>query len=129
MGKLLLILFIVFIVIPIVRVLWKLYLLRRNAMDFQRRAREMFEQQFGGSYGGNGYGSSFYGSETYDTDTEPRRSEPRRRRRFYGKKIGADVGEYVSFEELPPRADSNTARPSGFRTEEQIEDADWEDIR
>ena len=45
------------------------------------------------------------------------------------KKINADVGEYVSFEELPPQTDRCDLPPRRVVAEEQIVDVDWEDIK
>lgn len=118
MGRLLLILFIVFVIIPVVRLLWTVYKARRQARDFfnnyQRQAGEAYARQYGGG-----------DSDSYDRG---RYSEPRRYRRRSGKKIGRDVGEYVSFEELPPQTDRCYVPPRHVAAEDQITDVEWEDV-
>lgn len=120
MGKLLLILFLIFVVIPAVRLLWRVYLLRRQYKKMQENARAAFEQQFGsfGPFGPFGNPAGAQGN-----------TEPRQRRRHYGKKISNDTGEYVNFEELPPLTDRGKVPPTEYTAEEQIVDVEWEDIR
>lgn len=111
MGSLLFILFLLFVVIPIGRVLWALFSTKRKFDNFRRQAQQAYEQQFGAR------------------NTNPYDNDNRTRRRTRGKKINADVGEYVSFEELPPQTDRRDLPPRRVVAEEQIVDVDWEDIK
>lgn len=89
------------------------YFLRKKANDFFR--------QFGAASG-----------FTRDTPNDSRtwtRKYPARKR----KKISADVGEYVEFEEIREyRSHSDAPNESGrahYSEEPQISDAEWEDIK
>lgn len=91
------------------------YFLRRKANDFFR--------QFGGSASG-------FARETQN-------DAPRSRSRKYSarkrKKIASDVGEYVEFEEIreyrPHTGSSGESPRVHYEVEQQISDAEWEDIR
>ncbi|MDE6654911.1 MAG: DUF4834 family protein [Muribaculaceae bacterium] len=86
------------------------YLKVRKVMkNAQRQANEFF----GGSGSPFGTGSSGH---------SPR---PHRRRH---KKIDPDVGEYIEFEELTT-ATTYSYTETHYEIEDQIEDADWEDIK
>lgn len=126
--SLILIILIIWFLLPVIRVAWKI----RQA---KRQTRSFFNDLFGDA-----------------TKTDSRRNrhpeqdkpEPKHR----SKKIPDDVGEYVQFEEIDIRissttdstaSDSNstdsnsTGKTSSSRTtriqiEEQITDAEWEDI-
>ncbi len=111
MGSLLFSLFLVFIVIPIVRTLWTLFSAKRKFDNFRRQAQQAYEQQFGAR-----------NTSTHDNGS-------RTRQRTRGKKINADVGEYVSFEELPRQTDRCDLPPRQVVAEEQIVDVEWEDIK
>lgn len=124
MGDFLLILFIVFVVIPVVRVLWALFKAKRKYDHIRRQAREAFRQQYGGSQTRNPFGGFPFGSDNGGYSESAQKTQRRR-----GKKIPKDVGEYVNFEELPPLTDRCDLPPRHVRTEEQIVDAEWEDIR
>lgn len=82
--------------------------------DARRQANEFF--------GGAG---SPYGSQQRGNSRQQRANPypPRHR-----KKIDPDVGEYVEFEEITT-VTTYTYTETKFETEEQISDADWEDIR
>lgn len=124
MGDILLILFIVFVVIPVVRVLWALFKAKRNYDHIRRQAREAFGRQYG-SGARNPFGGFPFGADNSGSDT----GKGHRTHRRNGKKIPADVGEYISFEELPPLNDRCDLPPRNIHAEEQIVDAEWEDIR
>ncbi|MDE6097946.1 MAG: DUF4834 family protein [Muribaculaceae bacterium] len=114
MGTFLLILFIVFVAIPLVRTLWAVYKAKRQFDNFRRQATEAFGDRFGG-----------FGAYANSNSGPSRQARTHRR----GKKFMRDVGEYVSFEELPPRTDRCELPPRNIPAEPQIEDAEWEDIR
>lgn len=104
----LLLLIIIFIVVPIIRVAITFHRLKRNA-------RQAFESMYGRAYS----------SGNRQADREDVTRPPKR------KKIERDVGEYVAFEELPPNPDA--ARESASRSakaviEQQVVDAEWEEI-
>lgn len=76
---------------------------------------------------------NFYSSMNGDNREAPRRErqggwssdgvKPRR------KKIGRDVGEYVAFEENPDKMPPTSAAADNFVSEQQVEDAEWEEIK
>lgn len=100
---LLLILFIIFIVVPLLRIGWAVYRLRR-------RAAEMFDGQYRRP------------QEYYGGSRQQRRPERK-------KKIDPGVGEYVPFEDLPSSPSGNDGHEVDFKPENQIEDVAWEDIK
>lgn len=61
----------------------------------------------------------------------PQQSKKQRKK----KKIDSNVGEYVSFEEITTdtsttqTAGNDSATQPGKKTEPQVEDAEWEDIK
>jgi len=89
------------------------YFLRRKANDFFR--------QFGAASG--------YARETHDEPRSWGRKYPSRKR----KKIASDVGEYVEFEEIreyrPHSGSSGESTHVRHEVEQQISDAEWEDIK
>lgn len=111
MGTFLLLLFIIFFVVPVVRVAYTVYKVRSKMRDAMK-----------GMYGAQ---QSDAGSDTRQT-RKGGWSAPGEHR----KKIGKDVGEYVKFEELPASPASDTSQaPHHTAYEPQITDADWEDIK
>lgn len=81
---------------------------RRVMKNAQRQANEFF--------GGNG--SRFGGGPSGHKPYPPRRT----------KKIDPDVGEYVEFEEITT-VTTYTHTETHYEIEDQIEDADWEEIK
>lgn len=111
MGTFLLLLFIIFFVVPMVRIAYTVYKVRSKMRDAMK---------------------GMYGAQQPDAGSDTRRarkggwSAPGEHR----KKIGKDVGEYVKFEELPSSPASDTSQtPRHTAYEPQITDADWEDIK
>lgn len=111
MGTFLLLLFIIFFVVPVVRIAYTVYKVRSKMRDAMK---------------------GMYGTQQPDTGSDTRRarkggwSAPGEHR----KKIGKDVGEYVKFEELPAVSASDTTESRRHTDcEPQITDADWEDIK
>ena len=82
------------------------------AAEMRRRADEARRKAGGSS------------SRSYGTYTAPRRSR---------KKIPRDVGEYIAFTEVEltaeERATASSQTSSSFKTEEQITDIKWVDIK
>lgn len=105
MGTILLILFIVFIVVPLVR----FYLAVKRTQKHMRDTFQNGQQQQQQSGRKSGWTKA-----------------PSRRR----KKIDDNVGEYVRFEEIDgSRPNSESNNTSKVETEQQIVDAEWEDIK
>lgn len=113
MGTFLLLLFIFFFVIPLVRGVYTVYVMRKKMRDAV---------------------NSMYGRQEGTPRSEPQSrkagwTSPGRRK----KKIGNDVGEYVKFEEITvvtTQTHSEKAPDKGSVTvESQITDAEWEDIK
>lgn len=111
-GLLLLILFIWFIVVPLLKV-----------ASFVNRARKGMRQ------GTRGFQST--GSPDEPTPRKGGWSAPRRHR----KRIDPSVGEYVNFQEIrltPAEIEQrsrNNARTSTTPAESQVEDAEWTEIK
>lgn len=106
MGTLILIFILVFIVWPVVKAIFHINQARKTARDI-----------FSGSF-----------SARQQQDESPRKpgwSAPAAR----AKIITKDVGEYVSFQELPPDSDSPHTSATISSSESQISDAEWEDIK
>lgn len=111
-----------FVIIPVVKFLWRA---NRQAKQW----RDLYRQATGQS-GGNPFGG--FGGRTRREQPEP---QPKRKKVFT-----KDVGEYVDFEEITD-TESATSSPSGTtyeRTtthtrytgprESQVSDADWEEV-
>ena len=111
-GTLLLLLFIIFIVIPFFRILWRVWQFSSSV----RKARRQMDDAMNSAFGGNG--------------SRPRQQQPRQQKK---KKIDPSVGEYVAFEEVSVTAeettDSDSSQTRTVVTESQIEDAVWEEIK
>lgn len=104
-------LLILFIAIPAIRVARRINAFRRQMNDMASRARS--------AYASSGYSDDRRSRATGAT------SSPRRR-----KRIGADVGEYVEWEdvEVASQQTSERAAYTGV-VEEQISDVEWEEVR
>lgn len=101
---LLLILVIYFIIVPIVKALLMVQRLKNQARDMFNRAT----------------GRSTDNSSNYNN---PQSQRPR-------KKIDPGVGEYVEFEEIEVTARTQTDNGNvSYRTESQITDVEWEEVR
>lgn len=113
MGTLIFALIFIFIIWPAIKFFWHLY-------TVQRQARQMFAQM--------------NSTRQQTTGQEQRKagwSKPAVNKR---KKIDRDTGEYVSYENISAGASSFTSSSSEteyteVRTESQISDAEWEDIK
>ena len=108
MLSFLLILFIVFIVIPILRLLWAGWKLRRRWMEATSGMRDAYRRA---------------AEEAAKKTKQPKKK----------KKIDPSVGEYVSFEELKVETtvtSETTADGSStkIRVESQVEDVTWEEL-
>lgn len=78
---------------------------------FKNQARDMFNRATGRSNG----------NSSNHNNTQSQR--PR-------KKIDPDIGEYVEFEEIEVTAKTRTDNGDvSYRTESQITDVEWEDVR
>lgn len=109
--EILLIIFLVFVVWPLL----KFYMALRKA---QRQARDAFSQ--------------FSGNRNTANDTGHRKAGWSSGRKQRKKVIDSNVGEYVDFEEIPASQNqqSHTKKPNtSYHAEQQVEDAEWEDIK
>ncbi len=113
MGTFLFLLFVFFIVIPIIRVMITIWRARRQTRRFFDQFRNA---------AGAGSGSS---SQTRQNDA-PRQPKAK-------KKIDPTVGEYVAFEEIKSETTQTAGGTAGAKTytevEQQIVDVEWEDIK
>ncbi|MCM1111411.1 MAG: DUF4834 family protein [Clostridium sp.] len=103
---------------PLIKVLWKAY-------SFQRKMRSAFYS----SPSGNRQGGESRGNPRTQTSGEAR--DPYTGRR---KKIDRSVGEYVEFEEIEVDSEEEIRRQYGsagveYRRQQQISDAEWEEVR
>ena len=111
MGSLLFILFLLFVVIPIGRVLWALFSTKRKFDNFRRQAQQAYEQQFGAR------------------NTNPYDNDNRTRRRTRGKKNQRRCRRIRQLRGTAPQTDRCDLPPRRVVAEEQIVDVDWEDIK
>lgn len=105
-------LFIIFIVWCLLHPIIRVWTTVRQA---QKQANDFFSAASGGT-------------RQSGSRRKENRSQQRRRPR---KKIDPNVGEYVEFEEISVYSSTNTyqEREVKFTPEQQIEDAEWEDIK
>lgn len=117
MGTFLLLLLIFFVVIPLCRVMWRVWQVSRTMHRAQRDLNDLFGQAARGTR-----------TSTHDGAARAAQGRPARQR----KKIDPDAGEYVAFEEVSVNTTTTTTdTPRGreFRAESQIEDAEWEEVK
>ncbi|MGN0220127.1 MAG: hypothetical protein ACI4AX_07570 [Muribaculaceae bacterium] len=109
MGTFLFLLFVFFIVIPIIRVMATIWRARRQT-------RRFFDQ--------------FRTAAGAGASTQTRQKEAPRQPKTK-KKIDPSVGEYVAFEEIKTETTTADARDAKTYTEveQQIVDVEWEDIK
>lgn len=115
MGTFLLLLLIFFVVIPLCRVMWRVWQVSRTMHRAQRDLNDLFGHAARGTSAGAGA-------------RRTTQSRPAQRR----KKIDPNAGEYVAFEEVSVKTTTTTTdtpRGRAFRTESQIEDAEWEEVK
>lgn len=114
MGSFLLLLFIIFIVIPLGRLLWTVFKVRSNYKKAVNNARQA--------------------QASYQAQNRPGGwSAPRRER---AKKVSPNVGEYVEWEDVEVTSSTTaqeTSKSSPGKTtryfEERISDVEWEEIK
>ncbi len=113
MGTFLFLLFLIFIVYPIVAALIKIN-------KFKRQARRAYNEAFANASGQAPEGRQRKAGWSDDT--------PKRK-----KKIDPNVGEYVKYEELEVERTytetSASTRARYTQVEQQVSDAEWEDIK
>lgn len=110
-GTLLLLLFIFFVVIPLGKILWRVWSITRTMREARRRMDDAMRGAYDDTTAGKRPGAS-----------------PARKK----KKIDPSVGEYVAFEEVSCDIGTASAADNTTRTvkvESQIEDAVWEEIK
>jgi len=113
MGTFFLLLFIFFVVIPVCKLLWRGWQFHRRWKDATANLRDAYNKAYSASSRGD----------------DRKSQQPRRKK----KKIDPNVGEYVAFEEIrSSSATTASAHGNGdtaYRSEPQIEDAVWEDVK
>ncbi|MDE5635984.1 MAG: DUF4834 family protein [Muribaculaceae bacterium] len=85
----------------------------------RKQTRRMYEQMYNNGFG-QGDTSGKKTSDNYSTQG----SHSQRRR----KKIDPSVGEYVSFEEISDTRTTSQSPHANYTIEQQVSDAEWEDI-
>lgn len=110
MLEFLLFFLLIFIGVPLIKIIWRVWQLRRAYRNAQRQMNDLFNGRRPGADNGRRQAASSARSK---------------------KKIDPDVGEYVSFEEIKTTDAKATAEDdkTTVRVESQVEDAVWEDIR
>ena len=114
MGTFIFLLIFFFILLPLGRVVWAVWRQYRMLRRHMRDAEAMRDAFARGASGGR--------AKEDESGVLPRRKK---------KKIARDVGEYVAFEEVKVfSSQTDGAEPAAdFKSETQVEDADWEEIK
>ncbi len=112
MGIFIFLLLLFFIIIPLFKVIWRVWQVQRSFSRMQQQARDAMNRAAGAS-------------------AQARRADRQSAARRPRKKIDPTVGEYVAFEEVHAPAASGSASDGdgAFRAEPQVEDAVWEEIK
>lgn len=108
MLEFLLLLLLFFIVVPVIKVMWRIWQLRRAYRNAQQQMNDVFNRA------------------RQDTRNAAERNHSRKK-----KKIDPDIGEYVAFEEIKTTVQEETADTNTntrIKIDSQIEDASWEDL-
>lgn len=113
--------FFIFFLILLIVILWPAIKLGYKVHKAQSQARRAYEEAFGYNHPHKDGGSGGYGSRHRASGS---RGGHRR------KVFTADEGEYVEFEEIEVDIkDARDTPPVGdYKPEQQVEDAEWEDI-
>lgn len=98
---------IILIAVPVFKIARRIHSFRRQMRDFASGARQS-------------YSSGRATSSPFGANVNP---QPARRK----KKIDSDVGEYVDYEEVAATV-TDTEAYAGV-VEDQVSDAEWEDVR
>lgn len=131
MGYFLLFLLIFFVVIPLGKAIYQVYKLRKQTRRFfEQMHRDMTGEEPPKAKKSKSRGFGFgFGRGAASSDDESRPPKSRK------KKIPADVGEYVAFEERSLTREeideiytSAEKRKTRFRSESQVTDVEWEEI-
>lgn len=113
MGYFLLILFLVFVLPPIIRGIVAVH-------RFRRQTRDAFEAM---------YGAGKQGRPDARRERKAGWSDSGRQKK---KKINKDVGEYIAFEEITVEqtvsAETDGRGQATYEVEQQVSDAEWEEI-
>ncbi len=109
--SLLILALVVFILWPLIRTAFAIYRLRKGAKQAFRQAQRQAEEQ-------QRYNRPGGWSGTQQSTQRPKK-----------KKITSDQGEYIDWEEIPSSPDSTPHSSTSFASEQQIVDAEWEDIK
>lgn len=103
----------IFFIWPLIRVVLTMNRVRKQA-------RQAYEQMYNQNYGGARAHQQRTRKPGWNASATPRR-----------KKIDPSVGDYVPFEEVSevPTDRTHSSGRASFTTEQQITDAEWEEIK
>lgn len=116
--------FFIFFLILLLVILWPVIKLGYKLHKAQARARKAYDEAFG-------YRRSQSGSDDYSHGAGRRDRSKARGNSTRRKVFTVEDGEYVEFEEIETdiKEASGPAPVGDFKPEQQVEDAEWEDIR
>ncbi len=129
MFQILLIILLLFIAVPILTAVYRIWRFQRRMRQFmqdpigtaQKEAEKQQKRRSGARAStGNPLFDFFAGLGDLGGDADPTPALKK-------KKIPADVGEYVKFTEIKGSAKPHD--PVKFTREEQVEDIEWEDVK
>lgn len=103
-----------FLLWPAIRTGYTIWRSTKQMRDFMRDPQAAYRRAAGQAYG--------------HSSQSAQRPQPKARR----KKIDPEVGEYVAFTEIDSRTStsaSSTGSTTSYRTEQQVTDIEWEDIK
>ncbi len=109
--ELIIILLIIFIVWPLVKAVWAIMRQVRQVRNFMNNPGDYFRNATGQNQNAT--------DDRYSAHAQTKKK----------KKISKNMGEYVDFEEINKPDDSADSANIHFRTEEQVSDAKWEDVK
>ena len=127
MDLFLFLLLLFFVIIPLGKIVYRAWIMHRRMTDFMRdpigAAQREAERQARKNDSNNERGGDFF-SSIFDMMGMNKSSRSNRR-----KKIPENEGEYVKFTEIKVTEESSSQSQVNFKTEEQVTDVEWEDIK
>lgn len=109
-----------FLILLFIFFIWPLIRVGLTVSRVRKQARQAYEQMYNQNCGGAGAQQKRTRKPGWNASATPRK-----------KKIDASVGDYVPFEEVSEVSNARTdsSGRTSFTVEQQITDAEWEEIK